>query len=322
MPMQSMKEMLDRALRGGYAVGYFEPWDQYSMEAVIRAAERRRSPVIIGCGGIMMDQDWFDGGGMQALAAAGRVIAERSAVPTALILNEAVTMEQIARGVACGFNALLLDTSHLDFEENVRVTREVVRLARPAGAAVEAELGHLPFGAEETGEPGPKNTVGGDVGGGSSGPGQQGTSGPTHSSLTDPDRAAEFVEHTGVDALAVSIGNVHVQLHGTSTLDLGLLARIKEKVRVPLVIHGFTGFPEAAISAAVSLGVAKFNVGTVLKRKFIEGLRETLAATSPEANPQRVVGCRGGRDVIARACHGVQWEVERLIALFLGEAGS
>jgi len=299
MPMQSMQEMLGRALRGGYAVGYFEPWDQYSMEAVIRAAERRRSPVIIGCGGIMMDQDWFDGGGMQALAAAGRVIAERSAVPTALILNEAVTMEQIARGVACGFNALLLDISHLGFEENVRVTREVVRLARPAGAAVEAELGHLPFGAE--------------------GPGG---SDQAPSSLTDPDQAAEFVERTGVDALAVSIGNVHVQLHGTSTVDLGLLGRIREKVGVPLVIHGFTGFPEAAIREAVSLGVAKFNVGTVLKKKFLEGLREALADTPGEANPQRVVGSRGERDVIARACEGVQGEVERLIALFLVEAGS
>ncbi|MFW6180642.1 MAG: class II fructose-bisphosphate aldolase [Spirochaetota bacterium] len=317
MPLQAMQEMLDRALRGGYAVGYFEPWDQYSMEAVIRAAERRRSPVIIGCGGIMMNQEWFDGGGMQALAAAGRTLAERCAVPTALILNEAVTLEQIARGVACGFNALLLDTSHLDFEENVRKTREVVRLARPAGAAVEAELGHLPFGAAEPDGAGPQ-----EAGGGAPGDGEQESTGRGPSSLTDPDQAAEFVERTGVDALAVSIGNVHVQLHGTSTVDLDLLGRIREKVHVPLVIHGFTGFPEAAIKEAVSLGVAKFNVGTVLKKLFLEGLRDTLAGTPPGENPQMVVGSRGGRDVVARACKGVQREVERLIALFLGEAGS
>lgn len=294
MPLQPMQEMLDHALRGKYAVGYFEPWDQYSMETVIRAAERKNTPVIIGCGGIMMNQAWFDGGGMQAMGALGRVLAERSSVPTALVLNEAVTVEQIALGVQCGFNAVLLDTSHLDFEENVRITREVVKRAQPFGAAVEAELGHLPFGSGEPEEAEP--------------------------SLTDPDQAAEFVKRTGVDALAVSIGNVHVQLHGTATVDLGLLGRIREKVHVPLVIHGFTGFPRKAIGNAVSLGVAKFNVGTVLKNRFLQGLREALESMPGDANPQQVVGSRTEGDVISRALDRVQEEIEALISLFLGNA--
>jgi ketose-bisphosphate aldolase len=286
-----MKNMLEHALNGGYAVGYFEPWDQYSMEAVIRAAEEKGSPVIIGCGGMMMNQDWFNMGGMEALAKTALVLAKRAKVPTAVILNEALSFEQISRGIEYGFNAVMLDSSDLPFEENVRVTRQVVECAHSRGVDVEAELGHLPFGA---GNP--------DEG---------------RAELTDPDAAAEFIERTEADALSVSIGNVHVLLEGKARPDLRLLARIHEKVNVPLVIHGATGFPDEAVSSVIELGVAKFNVGTVLKKTFWSGVSEAVRATPESVNPQNVIGSRKSEDLIAYACEFVSEEVEKLIELYM-----
>ncbi|MGQ9615212.1 MAG: class II fructose-bisphosphate aldolase [Spirochaetota bacterium] len=292
MPLCPMREILKDALKGRYAVGYFEPWDQYSMEAVIKAAETLNSPVIIGCGGIMMNQDWFIGGGMEVLACIGRILARRSKVPTALLLNEVSTLWQIEEGLKYGFNAVMLDSSHLSFEENVRLTKEVVAAAQAVNVDVEAELGHLPLGS---GEPD-------DV----------------QSSLTDPHQAAAFVQRTGVDALAVSIGNIHVLLKGKSeNLDFNRLEQIHRLVNVPLVIHGSTGFPDEAISRAIELGVAKFNVGTVLKRAYWIGLKEALEKTPDDANPQDVIGSRKASDILTRASERMRSEVERLIRLFM-----
>ena len=146
----------------------------------------------------------------------GAVLAEKSGVPAALLLNEAVTFDQVMHGIEYGFNAVMLDSSDLPFDENVEITRKVVETAHAAGVDVEAELGHRPMGSG--------NNDG-------------------KSRLTDPDQAAEFISRMGMDALAVSIGNIHVLLKSKSDkLNLDLLERIHEKVDIPLVIHGSTGF--------------------------------------------------------------------------------
>jgi ketose-bisphosphate aldolase len=294
MPLQSFKKILRDAMEGGYAVGYFEPWDQYSMEAVILAAENLNSPVIIGCGGIMMNQRWFDCGGMECLVSIGRILAERAKVPTALMLNEAVTFEQIIRGLSLGFNAVMLHTSSLSFEENLQITKRVVEAAHALGANVEAELGHVPLGFGEKGK--------------------------NEGSLTDPDQAVEFILRTGADALAVSIGNIHIMLEGKADkLDFERLGKIHQKVDIPLVIHGSTGFPDSAISKVISLGVAKFNVGTMLKKTFWLGLKEAIDSTPESANPHDVIGSRKGSDIVACAHDFMRQGVERLIALYLNK---
>jgi len=292
MPLCPMREILRDALKGRYAVGYFEPWDQYSMEAVIKAAEDLNSPVIIGCGGMMMDQDWFNGVGMEALAGIGKVLAHYSKVPTALLLNEVSTFEQIEHGLKYGFNAVMLDSSYLSFEENVRLTQKVVATAHTVDVDVEAELGHLPLGSGEYDKGQPFST--------------------------DPDQAVEFVDRTKVDALAVSIGNVHVLLKGKSEqLDFDRLEQIHRMVKVPLVIHGSTGFPDEAVHRVIELGVAKFNVGTALKRAYWIGLQEALADTPDHANPQHVVGSRKESDILVHARERMRCEVERLITLYM-----
>jgi len=286
-----MRELLHAALAGNYAVGYFEAWDQYSLEAVLEAAEECRSPVILGFGGEIMNQEWYDGGGQRRLAAVGVAAVESAKVPVALLLNEAKTIEQVSRGLALGFTAVMLDTSELPFAENVAATRQVVEMAHAVGAHVEGEVTRL---ADASGVLG----------------------GPGEGALTDPAQAARYVAETGVDALSVSIGNVHALTEGESRIDLDHLARLHQVVRVPLVIHGGTGFPDAAVAPAIALGVAKFNVGTILKQVFLEGLRDALAALPARVNLLEAVGSRKASDVLQGAKERVKVEVIRRMAVY------
>ena len=127
MPLVPMTELFERARREGYALGYFEAWDLYSLEAALEAAEAEESPVILGFGCMMADRDWLDQGGVEALGAMGRVVAERARVPVALLLNEAQTLDQALRGVESGFNAVMLDTSAWAWDDAVAQVSELTR---------------------------------------------------------------------------------------------------------------------------------------------------------------------------------------------------
>ena len=288
-------DLLADALAGGYAVGYFEAWDIYSLEAVLEAAEAESAPVILGFGGVMMEPSWFDGGGLERLAALGLAAARSAKIPVAFILNEVATFAQIVRGIQAGFNVVMLDTSDLPYSENVRLTQQVVQTAHAVGVSVEAEVGELPDAS-------------GEMGGGAG-------------RLTDPEEAARFVDETGIDALAVSIGNVHTLIAGKAVVDLERLAAIHRAVSVPLVIHGGTGFPEKAIAEAISLGVAKFNIGSVLKRAFLDGLKEATAALPPKVAVHQVMGSRKDDDVLQHGKARMRQEVTRLIRLMRPNVG-
>jgi ketose-bisphosphate aldolase len=283
------RELLTEARAGGYAVGYFEAWDIYSLEAVLEAAEAENAPVILGFGGVMMEPGWFDGGGLERLGALGLATARTARVPVSLILNEVLTFAQVVRGIHAGFNAVMLGTSSLPYHENVRLTRRIVQTAHAVGVGVEAEIGALPDASGEMG-------------------GEEGC-------LTDPDEAARFASETGVDALAVSVGNVHTLTGGQAAIDLERLAAIHRAVAVPLVIHGGTGFPEEAIAQAIALGVAKFNFGVALKRAFLAGLTEAVRNLPPQANAHQVMGSRKEVDVLQQGKARMRAEVARRIRL-------
>src|ERR1043166_8970789 len=144
MALVSMSELMQEAIRGGYALGYFEAWDSYSMEAVLEAAEEERSPVILGFGGMMLSQNWLDNGGIELLGAIGRTIAARSKVPVSLLLNEVRTLDQAIRGMDAGFNSVMVDTSEWPWERAVETVSHLAAIAHKQGVTVEAELGHLP----------------------------------------------------------------------------------------------------------------------------------------------------------------------------------
>lgn len=285
------KELLGQAQRQGYAVGYFEAWDIYSLEAVVEAAEALNTPVVLGFGGVMMDPGWFNGGGgLERLGALGLSAAQGAKVPVSFLLNEVATLELIRRGIRAGFNAVMLDTSHFPYTENVRLTRQVMEAAQAAGIGVEAELSLLPDASGEMG-------------------GLEGQ-------LTDPDEAARFVEETGIDALGVSVGNVHILTEGEAAIDWPRLAALQQAVPVPLVIHGGTGFPESGCQRAISLGVAKINYGTTLKRAFLAGLQEAVQALPARVNYHQVIGSRKQADVLQQAKLRLKEEIIRRIRLW------
>jgi ketose-bisphosphate aldolase len=292
MSILGMNEILARAKRGGYAVGYFEAWDQYSLEAVIETAEETASPAILGLGAVHVNQEWLDRWGVVELATMARLLAQRATVPTAILFNEAATYQQIVQGLLYGCNAVMLDSSEFPYEQHVALTRQVVEVAHAAGASVEAEVGLLADAREPSLEAAP----------------------------TNPDQAADFVARTGVDALAVSVGNVHELQRGESSVDLDLLARIHAAVPVPLVIHGGTGFPRAAVPAAIERGVTKFNVGTAIRRAFLDGVREAVGELPEHPVGHQYLGCRNEDDILVHGKLLMKAELLRLIAVY-GSAG-
>lgn len=295
MPVVPMRELLADALKRKYAVGYFESWDQYSLEAALEAAEETNSPVILGIGGVMMNQDWFGSGGLQALGAAGCEIAMSSKVPVAYLLNEVLSFEHIERGFRLGFNAVMLDTSHLLLNENIAQTKRVVEAAGPFDADVEGECDPLPDAS---------GTMGDHSG----------------SKKTDPEEAARFVAETGVCALSVAIGNEHIRSEGKSAIDFDLLARLKESVSVPLVIHGGTGFPDEFVIKAIEMGVAKFNVGSIMKKLYLESIALSMANLPEKPDFQTLVGSRKKDDFLIVAKERVKEEVKRRLIVY-GSAG-
>jgi ketose-bisphosphate aldolase len=293
MPIEPMTALLENARADGYAVGYFEAWDVDSLEAVIAAAEAEQAPVIVGFGGAMAAAAWLDAGGVEALAGIGRALALRTSVPTALLFNEAHTLAQAHRAIDAGFNAVMLDTAAWSWEDAVAEVGELVEYAHERGATVEAELGRLPDAVE-------------------------GGVDDRHASLTDPDQAAVFVQRTGIDCLAVSIGNVHLLRNRSAPVDLAHLERVAALVPLPLVIHGGTSFPPDAVPRAIAAGVAKFNVGTILKSDFLAGIRDTVTAWPAQVNAHDVLGSHKASDMLAGGKARMQARVQELIQRYGG----
>ena len=189
------------------------------------------------------------------------------------MFNECPVDDWVARATQLGFNLVMLADADAGHADLVRRVADLVRLAHPRGAAVEAELGVLPCGAAEQDE--------------------------SRGSLTDPDAAAEFVRQTGVDLLAISTGNVHILLQGQRQLNLAHLAAIRRKVDVPLVLHGGSGIAPSSLVPAIALGVAKVNYGTYLKQRYLAALGQSLAAAN--GNPHHMLG-DGGREDLLVVC--------------------
>jgi ketose-bisphosphate aldolase len=293
MPLVPLQRILAKARSDGYAVGYFEAWDASSLEAVLAAAEEESAPVILGFGAMMVDGTWLEGGGVEVLGAIGRSYAERSAVDVALLFNEAHTLDQARRGIDAGFNAVMIDTHSWQTDDAIVAVKELCRVAHQLGVAVEGELG----------SPAEATASGVDH---------------SHASLTDPDEAARFVEETAVDCLAVSVGNVHIMMDREASIDMERLHSIHERVDVPLVIHGGTSFPPAAVVQAIALGVAKFNVGTVLKHAFWDGLESSVRSVGTNPEVHQLLGSHKESDVMGVAQQRMTTKVRSLIRQYGG----
>ena len=293
MPLVPLQQILSTARTDGYAVGYFEAWDACSLEAVLAAAVEESAPVILGFGAMMVDGTWLDSGGVEVLGAIGRSYAARSSVDVALLFNEAHTLDQARRGIDAGFNAVMIDTHSWPTDDAIVAVRELCRVAHQSGVGVEGELG----------SPAEATASGVDH---------------SHASLTEPDEAARFVTETGVDCLAVSVGNVHIMMDQEASIDMERLRSIHERVDVPLVIHGGTSFPPAAVAPAIALGVAKFNVGTVLKHEFWAGLESSVRSVGANPDVHRLLGSHKESDVMGVAQQRMTTKVRSLIRQYGG----
>lgn len=245
-----MKEHLKKAYKGKYAVGAFVAFDYDDIRAIVEAAEEMHQSSVI----IMTSEDIVRNQEARQLVGYVKLLQESTAVDLILHLDHGKDEELIHQCVEAGYPSIMYDGSDHPYEENLAITRRIVEYCHARDILVEGELGQL-LGKEE-------NVASAD------------------SKFTDPDSVPGFVEATGVDALAVSIGNVHGVYHGEPTIRFDILSRIGEKTSVPLVLHGGTGIPLDFIRRAISMGVTKVNVGTALKYAHLDAEREYINSSS------------------------------------------
>lgn len=244
--LSAMTVLLQDATAGDYALGAFNVYNLEGARAAVRAAEAKHSPVML-----QIHPSALQHGGAPLVALCLEA-ARRAAVPVAVHLDHSAATADIREALAAGMTSVMADGSHLPYTDNVAFTRDMAALAHAHNVAVEAELGRL-SGTED------------------------GLTVPEYEAkLTDPDQAVDFVRQTGIDALAVCIGNVHGRYRSAPRLDFNRLHAIQRAVTVPLVLHGASGLPEDMVHQAIRLGVRKFNVNTEVREAYINALRQDL----------------------------------------------
>ncbi|MGX9257006.1 ketose 1,6-bisphosphate aldolase [Pantoea ananatis] len=250
MALISLAQGLAHAQKQGYALGAFNVLDTHFLRALFAAAEQQRSPFIINIAEVHFKYVTLD-----QLVEAIKFEAAKHAIPVVLNLDHGLHFEAVMQAIRLGFTSVMFDGSTLSYEENIRQTREVVKAAHAVGVSVEAELG----------------AVGGDEGGALFGEADS-------EKFTDPRLAAEFVRETGIDTLAVAIGNAHGKYKREPKLDFDRLAAIREQTGVPLVLHGGSGISDADFRRAISLGIHKINFYTGMSQAALDAVERSLAS--------------------------------------------
>ncbi|SIS75587.1 fructose-bisphosphate aldolase, class II [Roseivivax lentus] len=244
MTLATLKDVLQPAMTGGYAVGGLVCLGWEDMRAYARAAEAEGLPVILQAGPSCRKHT-----PLPVLGAMFRKLAESVSVPVVAHLDHGYTLEECREALDAGFTSLMYDGSRLPLSQNIDETARIAEMAHAAGISCEGEIGFVGYAAGE---------------------GSQGT---------DPEEAARFASETGVDAMAISVGNVHLQQNHEGGLDEDRIRAIEAVTDLPLVIHGGSGVPVAQRAAlARSSKIAKFNIGTELRMAFGTALRAALAA--------------------------------------------
>ena len=251
MPLESYATLLNDARRRKYAVGAFNIFGLEFLPAILEAAEEAASPVLLQINPIHYVH--FD---LPDYLNYVKSQIAKSRVPVGLNLDHGLSREVILQGIRAGFPSVMFDGSKLPYAENRQATRDIVEICRACEVTVEAELGTL-------------NDEGLEL-----------TAATRERLFTDPDKAAEFVEHTGVDALAVAIGNAHGFYQGEPKLDFQRLQAIAGKVSVPLVLHGGSGIPPEDFRKAISLGISKVNIYTEMSAAAAAFVQKTTRDSS------------------------------------------
>lgn len=250
MPLVSSREILAKARQRKYGIPSLLAGNLELVVGPILAAQERRSPLILPFNQAVTPMIPMELGIPLAVNA-----ARRAQVPIAVILDHGKSLEDIVRAIQLGASSVMFDGSELPYEENVRQTRQVVRVAHAVGVCVEAELGGLAGSSVNLGESGPQGA------------------------FTDPEQAVDFVERTGVDTLAISFGNAHGVYQAKPALDLDRVRKIHAKIDIPLVMHGASGLAEDEYPGIVASGISKVCYYTAMGIGAANDLGDLLAET-------------------------------------------
>lgn len=284
MPLISAKEILEDANKKGYAVGAFNVNDMEFLQAIFEAAESENSPIIIAA-----SESAIKYAGAEMLVAMTRTLAQNSRLPVALHLDHGSNLNAVLIAIKAGFTSVMIDASHFPYEENLKITKQIVNICRPLGISVEAELGRLK-GVEDNVSVAERDAV-----------------------LVNPSEAKNFVDSSGIDFLAPAIGTSHgaFKFKGEPKLDFERLKKVKELTGVPLVLHGASSVPEEAskkfeefggnlkgakgvpfevLKEAIKYGINKVNTDTDLRIAFIAKVRESIALDKTQIDPRKIFG--------------------------------
>ena len=274
MPLVSMKEMMIKGKKEGYAIGQFNLNNLEFTQAILQAAQEENSPVI--CGVSEGAARYMGGFTTVVNIVKGLLHDYKITVPVAIHLDHGSSFEKCKEAIDAGFTSVMIDASHHPFEENIEITKQVVEYARQHNVSVEAELG----------------TVGG----------QEDDIIADGVIYADPQECKQMVEQTGIDCLAPALGSVHGPYKGEPNLGFKEMEEISQQCDVPLVLHGGTGIPLKDIQRSVSLGTSKINVNTESQITSAQAVRDKLNSDPDVYDPRKYLG--PARDAIKKTVTG------------------
>jgi len=284
MGLINLKTALEPAYDQGYAVGSFNVINSDFADVIVEAGENRRAPLILSVAEVHLKYLQ-----LEPMATYIADLAVHSSLPIVLHLDHGMSLNVIQRAVKCGFTSVMFDGSALPYNENVEKTKEIGELCHSLGISVEGELGSV-GGSEEAlleGEADP------DL-------------------FTDPDLVQEFVSTTGVDALAIAIGNVHGRYKGDPQLNFELLESIQKQAGIPLVLHGGSGISERDFQRSIRRGISKVNVFTSMAQAALDETKTRLMEVGD--------GYHDYPELLSEVRRSIRMVVEEHIEIF-GSAG-
>ena len=254
------KQILEHADQNGYAVGAFNVNNMEIIQAIAEAAGDLKAPVIL-----QASQGAIKYAGVEYITSLVKTTAELVDVPMTLHLDHGTDFEEIMKCIRNGFTSVMIDASKHELEENIRLTKEIVRIAHSVGVSVEAELGKI-GGTED-----------------------QIVVSEAEATYTDPEEARIFVEETGVDSLAIAVGTAHGVYKGEPKVDIERIKEIDRVVSVPLVLHGSSGVPYDTLENAVKAGIRKINIDTDIRASFAGAVKEFVESNPEEIDPRKIL---------------------------------
>ncbi len=283
MSLINLKDLLNNAKQNKYAVGAFNITNLAIIDYIVDAAVEEQSPVIL-----QVAEVHFKYFNFEDIAPAIINSAKKVGVPVCIHLDHGQSLATVVRAIRAGFTSVMFDGSHFPIDENISITKEVVKIAKSVGVSVEGEIGYI--GGEAIGE---ASTREGNV--------------ANKEFFTKVEEAIKFYNETEVDALAIAIGNVHGFYKGAPELDFERLSKIKDAVPIPLVLHGGSGISDEDFKKAVKLGICKINYYTQISTAAVDKIKEYLKQY-PDAS--------SFPDLIAKGMEGLKTTVKEKLEVF------